>query len=182
MSNEYLVLSAMGIDNVGLVEKLTSWLECSGANVEDSKMSVLGGEFAIIMLVSGENGLYQKLDDQKTFKEEELGMTIQLKVTSAPLSIPSGRPYLLETVSLDTAGIVHKVTSLVGRNNLNIEDLETDRDHAPWTGAPLFRMKMHLIIPAGFDLAGFRNQLAAIEQELDLDIKLSPVTSSATEW
>jgi len=182
MSKEYLVLSALGSDKVGIVQKLTSWLENAGANIEDSKMAVLGGEFAVIMLVGGDQGLAGLLASKKNQWEEELCLTIELKETVAPEKSQGGRPYMLESVSLDTPGIVHAVTSLIGSHDLNIEDLETDRSHAPWTGAPIFRMKIHLVIPPGFNLSEFREALSVIEHEKDLDIKLSPVTSSAVEW
>ncbi len=49
----FLVLSALGPDRPGLVAEITEYLTKRGANVEDSRMAVLGGEFGVLVLVSG---------------------------------------------------------------------------------------------------------------------------------
>ena len=48
-----LVITALGEDRPGIVDELSSVLSKKQLNIEDSRMSVLGGEFAILMLVSG---------------------------------------------------------------------------------------------------------------------------------
>ena len=51
--NNYLVISALGKDHPGIVNTLTKTILNHGCNIVDSRMTVLGGEFAIIMLISG---------------------------------------------------------------------------------------------------------------------------------
>ena len=54
MSTErHLVLSALGPDRPGIVAEVTSYVTERGGNIEDSRMAVLGGEFGVMMLVSG---------------------------------------------------------------------------------------------------------------------------------
>ena len=48
-----LVITALGEDRPGIVDELSNVLSTHQLNIEDSRMSVLGGEFAILMLVSG---------------------------------------------------------------------------------------------------------------------------------
>ena len=85
-----------------------------------------------------------------------------------------GRPYLLEAVSLDTPGIVHAVTAILRSHGINIEDLETDTGCAPWTGAPMFRMKAHLVVGPTVSVARLKEELFHLQQEQDLDIALKP--------
>ena len=54
LTKDHLVITAVGPDRVGLVEQITQFLLREGCNIEDSKMAVFCGEFAIILLVSGE--------------------------------------------------------------------------------------------------------------------------------
>ena len=50
---QFIVISALGSDRTGLVYDLTRVvLDCSG-NIVDSRMSSLGSEFAMLLLVSG---------------------------------------------------------------------------------------------------------------------------------
>ena len=46
------VLTVTGPDRIGIVERVTGLLFAQGGNVETSRMARLGGEFAILMLVS----------------------------------------------------------------------------------------------------------------------------------
>ena len=48
----YVVLTAVGPDRPGLVNQLSSLIREAGASIEDSRMAILGGEFAMILLVS----------------------------------------------------------------------------------------------------------------------------------
>ena len=52
MGKAYAVFSAIGADRVGIVDDLSGLVSEGGGNIEESKMAVLGGEFAVMMLVS----------------------------------------------------------------------------------------------------------------------------------
>ncbi len=66
MSNiDYLAITASGDDRVGLVERFTSRVLEAGGNIEESRMAVLGGQFSILMLVSGPWHALTKLEDPK---------------------------------------------------------------------------------------------------------------------
>jgi len=67
---EYLVISAIGEDRPGLVSRLTGVIAEHGCNVEDSRMSVLGTEFAVILLLSGEGEAVQRLHPQPRGRAE----------------------------------------------------------------------------------------------------------------
>ena len=53
MAKAYVVLTAVGPDRVGIVDDISGSVTAAACNIEESKMAVLGGEFAVIMLVSG---------------------------------------------------------------------------------------------------------------------------------
>ena len=139
-------------------------------------MSVLGGEFAVILLLSGKEEHVEALIRELPGQGEALGLRITLRKTAAPRPAADSRPYLLESVSLDTPGIVHSVTSLLRRHGVSIDDLETDTTPAPWTGAPMFVMRARLTLPAEVSVASLREELDRLESEQNLDIKFAPVS------
>ena len=49
MPKEYLVVTTVGPDRRGMVEKITDVMVNHQANIEESRMARLGGEFAVIM-------------------------------------------------------------------------------------------------------------------------------------
>ena len=175
MPAAYIVLTAIGTDRVGIVDDLSGALLTAGCNIEESKMAILGGEFAVIMLVSGAAAAVESLSRSLPDLGGKLNLRIDAKPTREPHPPAAGRPYLLEAVSLDTPGIVHSVTAILREANVNIEDLETDSGAAPWTGAPMFRIKAHLIVEPSVSIARLRERLMSLEQEHDLDITLTPV-------
>lgn len=175
------ILTAIGTDRVGIVDDLTAPILESNCSIEESRMSVLGGEFAVIMLLSGEEEGVRKLSREMPAFGNSLGLHITLKETVPPKTDSQARPYLIESVSLDTPGIVHSITSLLRKYRINIEDLETDTTPAPWTGAPMFSMRARLSIPAAVPLAKLREELEDLEAQANLDVKLIPITPGQME-
>jgi glycine cleavage system transcriptional repressor len=174
MSRGYIVLTAVGPDRVGIVDDLSGAVSAAGCNIEESKMSVLGGEFAVIMLVSGPDASVAPLSKSLPGLGEKLSLHVECRATHEPLAGQKGRPYFLEAVSLDTPGIVHSVTAVLRNHGINIEDLETDTGCAPWTGAPMFRMKARMIVGPAVSLVRLKEELFRLQQEHDLDIALQP--------
>jgi glycine cleavage system transcriptional repressor len=173
----HALLTAFGADRVGIVDDLTSLILAARCNVEESRMSVLGGDFAVILLFSGNQADVRRLLKELPDGAGALGLRVDLKETAPPQPDPTARPYLLATTSLDTPGIVHAVTSLLRRHRVNILDLETDTTPAPWTGAPMFRMTARLSVPG--EVAKLREELAELETQNNLDIRLTPVMPDA---
>lgn len=178
----YAILTASGPDRVGIVDDLTSLILEARCNVEESRMAVLGGEFAVILLFSGEEAEVRRLLKEMPARVSAMGLQAGLKETGAPQADPGARPYVLETTSLDTPGIVHAVTSLLRRHGVNILDLETDTTSAPWTGAPLFSMRARLSVPGSASIGGLREELEKLEAETNLDIRLLPVSPEKPQY
>jgi glycine cleavage system transcriptional repressor len=177
----HAILTASGADRVGIVDDLAALILERRCNVEESRMAVLGGEFAVILLLSGKQEDVQELIRELSGQEKSLGLRITLRETAAPRPTPDTRPYLLESVSLDTPGIVHSITSLLRRHGVSIDDLETDTTPAPWTGAPMFVMRARVTLPADVAVATLRDELELLESEQNLDIKFSPISPLQAE-
>ena len=181
MAKAFVVLTAVGPDRVGIVDDVSGAVARAGCNIEESKMAVLGGEFAVIMLVSGGSGSVDTLCRSLPGMEQTLSLHLECRATREPRAGEKGRPYLLEAVSLDTPGIVHAVTAILRGHGINIEDMETDTGAAPWTGAPMFRLKAHLVVGPSVSLAKLKDDLALLQREHDLDILLKPVFAAVPE-
>ena len=177
-SVQYLVLSGVGPDRPGLVDLVSKFLLDRGANIEDSRMAVLGGDFAVILLVSGTaeavDAVARDLDPLKT----DTGLTLTVRPTHAPGPPPRGErvPYRVEGTALDHPGIVHRVSHLLAQQGINIESLDTTAFHAPISGSPMFHLKLVISVPA--DLAGteLRHALADIADAEGIDLEIHPVT------
>ena len=141
-------------------------------------MAVLGGEFAMIVLVSGSAIDVDTLASGTEGLGATLGLSITLKRTTSPHVTAGTRPYLIESVSLDTPGIVHAITSILRGYGINIEDLETDTTAAPFSGAPMFTLKARILVPPGVTISRLREEIENLAEERDLDIAMQPISSN----
>ncbi|MFW5683403.1 MAG: glycine cleavage system protein R, partial [Spirochaetota bacterium] len=165
----FAVLTASGADRVGIVEDVSQALLDAGCNIEESKMTALGGEFALVVLVSGESDAVERLLGDVPALGARVGLEVSARPTGPYAANPTGRPYLIECVSLDTPGIVHSVTALLRRRGVNIDELETETTGAPFTGAPMFHMRITAIVPVNVQMGTLRRELGEIASEQDLD-------------
>ena len=182
MTNQaFAVLTAIGPDRIGIVDDLSRLVASLGGNIEESKMAILGGEFAVIMLVSMAAPQLEILEGTLPGQEKALGLRMELRQTRQPEAARDGRPYTLETVSLDTPGIVLSVTAVLKAHGINIEELETLTQPAPWTGAPMFRMRATIILGPAVSIQQLKADLSLVEAERDLDITLRPAVPGQLE-
>ncbi len=181
MATGFVVLTAVGPDRVGIVDDISGAVAGAGCNIEESKMAVLGGEFAVIMLVSGPSTSVDALAGSLPGLGGKLGLRVECRPTHPQHAAEKRRPYLLEAVSLDTPGIVHSVTAVLRSHGINIEDVETSTACAPWTGAPMFRLSAHLIVGPKVSVARLKEELFQLQQEHDMDIALKPVFSPVAD-
>ncbi|OGS95660.1 MAG: glycine cleavage system protein R [Gallionellales bacterium RIFCSPLOWO2_02_FULL_57_47] len=172
--NEYLMITASGEDKVGLVDQLSSKISESGCNIEESRMAVLGGQFALIMLISGPWNALSKLEGQMDALGGKLGLTIIHNRTHKRGRTPAA-PYNVEVVAMDHPGIVHSLSAFFSRNGINIEELQTDTYPAPHTGTPMFSVTMTVGIPAGTHIPTLRGNFLDYCDDLNLDVIFEPV-------
>jgi len=173
-SNDYLVITAAGEDQVGLVERFTSKIVESGCNLEQSRMSVLGGQFAILVLVGGPWNALSKLESQLEPLGEQLGLSLVTKRTRARELSQPVLPYHVEVVALDHPGIVHSLAKFFARYGINIEELATDTYPAPHTGTQMFSVQMEVGVPASTHIPTLRGEFFDYCDDLNLDATFEP--------
>ena len=173
MSNQ-LVIAAVGEDRPGLVDSLSGWILDSGCNIADSRMTVLGGEFAVLLLIEGQWNSLAKLEDQLDQVQERLGMTINLKRTEGKKPAGALLPYAVDVVALDNPGIVHNLAGFFSKRGVNIQDLSTSNYSAAHTGTQMFSVHMVLDVPGEIQIAGLREEFLDFCDQLNLDAVIEP--------
>jgi len=173
--NDFLVLTAIGEDRPGLVDELSSVLLDADLNIEDSRMSVLGGEFAIILLISGFPDALNNIQQQQARLEQTLNLSLLLKATQQRPSESNLVPYSIKVVGMDNPGIVHRLTRFLSEHKINIEDLETESYPAPHTGTPMFAVYMTVDIPVELATSKLRDDFIELCDEQNLDTHFAPV-------
>jgi glycine cleavage system transcriptional repressor len=169
----HLVLSAVGTDKVGLMEKISGFIQSRDANIEDSRMAVFAGEFAIIMLVTGSEEGLNNIEASQNELADQTGLNIFLRRPSEKKYDEPMIPCRLAASSLDHPGIVHRLTSYLAQSGINIESMETKSYAAPMSATPMFRFEAIIAVPGRINLPLFRMDLQAIGEEENIDIDLT---------
>ena len=174
MSN-FLVISAVGEDRPGLVADISQLIVNCGCNIEESRMSLLGGEFAILMMISGAWNNIAKLEDALPGVAEKMGVVIAQKRTQIRSTTHEKLPYNVEVVALDHPGIVQQIASFFSKRQINIHDMYTTAHRAPHTGSTMFNLSMTVEVPAGTHISTLREQFMEFCDHMNLDAILEPV-------
>jgi glycine cleavage system transcriptional repressor len=168
------VLTLTGPDRIGFVDKVTGLLLGRGGNVETSRMARLGGEFAILMLVSMPAEQFPSLES-----ELESLAARGYKVTTTPAERTYAEahsgwlPYRIEVQGADHEGIIHEVAHYLSEQGISIEAVDSESTPAPTSGVPLFAMTARIIVPPNLSAKSWEAGLEAIGDRMNLDIKVS---------
>jgi len=81
-TENHRVISALGEDRPGIVNELSRLIYDSQCNIVDSRMTVLGGEFAVILLVSGPPAAMAALQKALPKLQDQLGLTLISRATA----------------------------------------------------------------------------------------------------
>mmetsp|Transcript_31620 Transcript_31620/g.122423 ORF Transcript_31620/g.122423 Transcript_31620/m.122423 type:complete len:227 (-) Transcript_31620:269-949(-) len=196
-----VLVSLAGPDRVGIVKDFSSVLHKSHGNVEESRMAQLGGEFAMISLVS------IRPSELADFRSELKGIfsDSSLAMRETTESQPTRmKEYALEIDGPDSIGIVAEITQSLSKKGGSIKSLvrsllagasrfrralanllrdwlyriqDTETVPAPFAGFDLFRMKAIIDIEPEH-LEELQDAVKAVGDKFGLDI--ASLTESTT--
>lgn len=174
---QLIVLTAIGSDRPGVVNDLTQAVLDCGGNIEESRMSSLGSEFAMIVLVSGNWHALNKLEAAAEKLAQNSGLTVSIKKTEKRTGTESSMPYLVDVVCIDQPGIVFNLANFFASRSIEIAEVATRRYSAAHTGAPMFAVQMTINLPSKLHVSQVRDEFLEICDQLNLDAILEPVKS-----
>ncbi len=172
---DHLIVTAIGPDQVGLVQRISEFISRHGCNIEDSKMAVFCGEFAVIVLITGDAENLANVAGNYHQIEKETGLAFAVKTPSSRKAGAAFLPYKLTASCLDHPGIVYQISAVLSAHGINIESMETKTYAAPVSGTPIFQLEADLAIPTRSNIKRLRDRFAEIQREENIDIELTSV-------
>ncbi|MDG3003216.1 glycine cleavage system protein R [Paludisphaera mucosa] len=172
--SENFVLTVTGPDRIGIVEEVTRLVLVRGGNVETSRMARLGGQFAVLMLVSTPEGKGDGIDADF---EGLAGRGYKVAVGHADSDAESHvgwAPFHIQVDGADHEGIIHEIASLLARHGISIEEMDSESAPAPTSAAPLFAMRALVLVPPDADDA-WTAGIEEIGYRMNLEIDVEPV-------
>lgn len=168
----HLVFSLLGQDRTGLVDRLSGVVAAHGGNLEEARMAVLGGEFAVMMLVRTDAARRAQLEQAVREVAEELQMMALVKETTVAHDTNVLQPITVTVIGADHEGIVHPVVNWLSTQGCSIVNLESHVTAAPHTGTMLFSMTLHVDCPSALSPVDIGRSLEGIGDSLNVDVEV----------
>lgn len=166
-SRPALVLTALGPDRPGIVKEIASYVRRHGGNIEDTRMSKLGGEFAVLVLITGQDESISKLEQSLSELDVALGISCFMKRTLT--SPPSGTLYQLEASGFDQPGIVESVSQVLAEKGVNVTSFSSRVENVPLTGTAMFFLDAQISLPEGMLIRELDGALSAMCERENLE-------------
>lgn len=160
-----LAVTAIGADRPGIIARVTGVLRDHGGNLEDSSMTILRGQFAIMLLVSTD-AAPGELEAALAAATADLGLVVAVReVGEGTVTVPA--THVLSVYGTDRPGIVHAVAQRLATHGVNVTDLTT---RVLQGERPVYAMMMEVSVPEGQDPDALAHDLASEVEEVEASI------------
>ena len=170
-----LAVTAIGADRTGLVRDVSHAISAAGGSILQSRMTTLGREFAMMVLVSANWHAIKKVEDSLTELQKLGDLTVTIRATQERQKAAPAAPYNVDIVAIDQEGIVAGLATFFAAREIEIADLNTRHYNAAHTGAAMFSVQMAINIPATIHLATLREEFHEFCEEKNLDAIIEPI-------
>ena len=171
-----LVLTITGNDRVGIVDEVTKVVLTQNGNVEASRMSRLGGEFAMLMLISVDADRLDRLQEGLNgLQNRGLDVGLRPTVYNYSQNFAGWHSYQMSVSGADHEGIIHEITKYLAQAGINVETMDTGTEDAPFGGTVLFTLSAVIMTPPTMDLNSLQEALETIGDEVNVDIEVTRV-------
>jgi glycine cleavage system transcriptional repressor len=169
-----VVMTGVGRDRVGIVAEVADLLYQSGCNLLDSSMTLLRGEFAIILIFQlPENQSLETMQDKLTHLGERMGLSLHVREVSQQEyqdSEPKGSPHMISVYGADKPGIVAGITRQLANLNISITDVETK--YTKEGSGSIFVMILEVMVPNDLPTRAIESTLNEVSGELGVDVSV----------
>ncbi len=158
-----------------MVHDLTRTIADCGGNIIETRMSALGSEFVMSLLISGNWHALAKIETEVKRIGEAGLIAIQIHRTEPRPVRADMLPYSVDVVCLDQTGIVASLSGFFSARGVDIAELDTHSYAAVHTGAPMFSLRLVVNVPSRIHLGVLREEFMDFCDQLNLDAILEPV-------
>jgi len=174
----HFAVTIISKDRPGIVADVTEVLFRLGCNIEDSSCTMLGGDFAMILVVSHEKPFPRgRLDDEFKALHERTGLTALVRHLTESEICPikeEGELCLISVYGSDQPGIVYRVTRALADRRINITDLNTRLIGTKTE--PVYVLMLEAALPEGLAVEDTAGLLEELKKELKVEISVRAIT------
>jgi glycine cleavage system transcriptional repressor len=170
-------VSAIGRDRPGIVAAIAKGLLAVDGNVEDSRMTILGGHFAVMLIVSAPDDQSRNAIEASLAQSAE-GLGLEAITVSEVSEAEAGRgaDHVITVYGSDHPGIVDAVSAELAAASVNITDLQTRLAGGP--SAPVYVMMIEVDL-GEVARAELDERLRRVAESAAVEVELRPLDADA---
>ena len=175
-----ILITVSGKDKPGIIAKVSGLLFARGCNLEDISMTLLEGQFAMMMTacLSSSGSLVRVLQGLELLKGNP--WSLDCYVAALEGTIQNGKkhaqgslPHMVTAFGKDRAGIVYEVSRALAGVRVNITDLDS---RILGRGTKItYAMLLEVDVPGKAVLAKLKTLLARVSKKLKIEIQIKPL-------
>lgn len=173
--SQLLLISAIGDDRTAVVYEFTRVIAECGGNVVESRLSALGADLAMLLLVSGNWHTLIKLESELKKVAEQQKIDISIRKTNVREPRKDMLPYNVDVICLDHSGIVSNLIGFFATRKIEVGEMYTRSYEAAQTGASMFAVQMTVSVPSSVQIASLREEFMDFCDQMNLDAIIEPV-------
>lgn len=174
---QHFALTIVGRDRPGIVAQVTEILFNLGCNIADSSCSILGGQFAMILIIAHPTFTSRDSFGNAFQPLEDADLTVALRVLKAGGELHpdlSGEICMISVYGADRPGIVYRVTKELAERQVNISDLNSKLVGSE--ERPVYVMMLETILPDSISEEEIKQVMAKLAAEMKVDINVRSIT------
>jgi len=172
----HFALTIVGRDRPGIVAQVTEILFNLGCNIADSSCSILGGQFAMILIIA-----HPAFTGRDSFGNafqplEDADLTVALRVLKPGGEVHpdlDGEICMISVYGADKPGIVYHVAKVLGENHINITDLNTKLVGSEQR--PVYVMMIEAVLPGSISEQDVDTWMGPLREQLQVDISVRTI-------
>jgi glycine cleavage system transcriptional repressor len=169
----------IGKDRPGIIAGVTAALYQGGCNIEDTTMTILEGEFAMILIASmpnpaAERNLVKRFDRLKArWGLNHFRKSLPVDLVRGEKHPPHTKTYIVSVAGRDRTGIVYETTRILARARLNITDLNSKI--LGEGKQSVFAMILEVDVPQRFNIKRLEPAWRRLRTRLGVDVHIKPL-------
>lgn len=174
----HFAVSAIGRDRPGIVASIARGLLAVDGNVEDSRMTIVGGHFAVMLIVSTpDDRTRNSVEASLAQSIEGLGLeAVTVAEVNADSASKQDADHVITVYGSDHPGIVHAVSTELAAAGVNIVDLQTQLGGS--SDSPLYVMMLEVQL-GSITAAELDDRLAPVAESAAVEVEVRPLEAEA---
>ncbi len=175
----HLACSLMGPQHPDLVDLVTRTIDEAHASIQDSRMTVLGSEFAMLVLLSVEDRHRRALESGMEELAHRFRLGLMVQATSRPGSYNAGTGLYVEASGVDREGIVRALAACLTEQGVQVEDMEARVTPPRGPSVPLATIRLKAQVPQDVCMEVVKEGLQRLAAARNLEVQVRSASTPA---